>query len=76
LWGAIAREPQLTDALLAAGYGQRVIGKILRGNALRVLEKTKTLAVSTTTAASKPSPKCRSLRTDSSKTSGDGQKLT
>jgi membrane dipeptidase len=29
--------PLLTDALLAAGIGERVIGKILRGNVLRVL---------------------------------------
>jgi membrane dipeptidase len=29
--------PLLTDALLAAGVSERVVGKILRGNALRVL---------------------------------------
>jgi membrane dipeptidase len=29
--------PLLTDALLRAGIGERVIGKILRGNAMRVL---------------------------------------
>jgi membrane dipeptidase len=31
--------PLLTDALLAAGFDQRVIGKILRGNVLRVLRE-------------------------------------
>jgi membrane dipeptidase len=40
-----AHLPQLTDALLAAGYGERVIGKILRGNALRVLEACPPLSV-------------------------------
>jgi membrane dipeptidase len=29
--------PLLTDALLRAGFGERVVGKILRGNALRLL---------------------------------------
>lgn len=32
-----AHLPLLTDALLSAGFEERVIGKILRGNALRVL---------------------------------------
>ncbi len=32
--------PQLTDALLAAGVSDAVIGKILRGNVLRVLGET------------------------------------
>jgi membrane dipeptidase len=32
--------PLLTDALLAAGVSERVVGKILRGNALRVLGET------------------------------------
>jgi membrane dipeptidase len=30
--------PLLTDALLAAGIPERVIGKILRGNVMRVLD--------------------------------------
>jgi len=29
--------PILTDAMLKAGFGEERIGKILRGNALRVL---------------------------------------
>ncbi|HVY48675.1 MAG TPA: membrane dipeptidase, partial [Minicystis sp.] len=32
------RLPLLTDALLAAGFDERVIAKVLRGNALRVLD--------------------------------------
>lgn len=32
--------PLLTDALLAAGISERVLGKILRGNVLRVLDAT------------------------------------
>ena len=33
-----AHLPLLTDALLRAGYGERVIGKVLRGNVMRVLQ--------------------------------------
>jgi membrane dipeptidase len=33
-----AHLPRLTDALLAAGYGERVIGKVLRRNVARVLD--------------------------------------
>jgi membrane dipeptidase len=32
--------PMLTDALLRAGLGERVIGKILRGNVMRVLSES------------------------------------
>jgi len=39
-----AHLPQLTDALLAAGYGERVIGKVLRRNVLRVLAACPPLA--------------------------------
>jgi membrane dipeptidase len=35
-----AHLPLLTDALLAAGFSERTIGKILRENALRVLRET------------------------------------
>ncbi len=41
-YGARWRDPRglplLTDALLAAGIAPRVIGKILRGNVMRVLD--------------------------------------
>ncbi len=42
--------PLLTDALLAAGVSERVIGKILRGNVLRVLAYLS----ATLTSASRP----------------------
>ena len=35
-----AHLPLLTDALLAAGIAETTIGKILRGNALRVLRES------------------------------------